>query len=237
MPSSDFQTSTQIQTLFNRIAPAYDQLNQVMSLGLHQIWKGMTVRWARPPKGGQVLDICCGTGDLALQLALQVGSQGRVYGLDFASEMLDIAEARAKSLRPDYQFTWQQGDALQLPFPDQHFDSVTMGYGLRNVTDIPQAFREIWRVLRPGGWAAILDFHRPNNTQAQAFQKFYLSQVVVPMATRLGLENEYAYILPSVETFPNSDEQLRLAANAGFSERYFYPLVFGHMGVLAVQKS
>ena len=65
MPSSDFQTPTQIQTLFNRIAPAYDQLNQVMSLGLHQIWKGMTVRWARPPQGGQVLDICCGTGDLA----------------------------------------------------------------------------------------------------------------------------------------------------------------------------
>ncbi len=236
MPSPNFQTPTQIQTLFNRVAPTYDQLNQVLSLGLHQIWKGMTVRWARPPRGGQVLDICCGTGDLALQLARQVGTQGRVYGLDFASEMLDIAAARATSLRPRHQFTWQQGDALQLPFSDQQFDSVTMGYGLRNVTDIPQAVREIWRVLRPGGWAAILDFHCSDNTQAQEIQRFYLSQVVVPTATLLGLENEYAYILPSVETFPNSDEQLSVAADAGFSERYYYTLVFGYMGVLVIRK-
>lgn len=236
MPTSEIQTSQQIQDLFDRIAPDYDHLNQMLSLGLHQVWKGMAVRWAKPPQGSRVLDLCCGSGDLALHLARRVGRQGHVYGLDFSERLLAVAQQRSHLLLPSYQFTWQLGDALAIPFPDDHFAAVTMGYGLRNVIDIPQALREIYRILQPGSWATILDFHRSELSWARQFQELYLAQVVVPAATKAGLQTEYAYISPSLDRFPTGDQQLQLAKAAGFSRRYFYPLALGLMGVLVVQK-
>ncbi|MEM8641336.1 MAG: bifunctional demethylmenaquinone methyltransferase/2-methoxy-6-polyprenyl-1,4-benzoquinol methylase UbiE [Cyanobacteria bacterium P01_G01_bin.54] len=236
MPTPEYATAAEIQTLFDRIAPSYDQLNQFLSLGLHHIWKGMTVQWAQPPLAGQVLDLCCGSGDLALQLARCVGPQGQVWGLDFAPQMLAQAQERAQRLFPNHHFSWQQGDALDLPFVDGQFASVTMGYGLRNVTDIPLALGEIWRVLQPGGRAAILDFQRSPDPLTQQLQQFYCTQVVVPLANTLGLGSEYAYILPSLAQFPTGEEQLQLAAAAGFAERHFYSLYGGQMGVLVVRK-
>ncbi|MEM8641409.1 MAG: bifunctional demethylmenaquinone methyltransferase/2-methoxy-6-polyprenyl-1,4-benzoquinol methylase UbiE [Cyanobacteria bacterium P01_G01_bin.54] len=236
MPSPEYSTAAQIQTLFDRIAPSYDQLNHVLSLNLHHVWKGMTVQWAQPPLGGQVLDLCCGSGDLALQLARCVGPRGQVWGLDFTPRMLAQAQKRAQQLFPGHQISWQQGDALDLPFADGQFASVTMGYGLRNVMDIPRALGEIWRVLQPGGWAAILDFQRSPDPLTQQLQEFYFNKVVVPLADTLGLGSEYAYILPSLAQFPTGEEQLQLAANTGFREQYFYSLYWKHMGVLVVRK-
>ncbi|MGB0562712.1 MAG: bifunctional demethylmenaquinone methyltransferase/2-methoxy-6-polyprenyl-1,4-benzoquinol methylase UbiE [Spirulinaceae cyanobacterium] len=236
MPTPEYSTAAQIQTLFDRIAPTYDQLNQLLSLNLHHVWKGNTVQWAEPPQGGQVLDLCCGSGDLAIQLARQVGPEGHVWGLDFSAQMLAQAQTRTQRQFPDHQFTWRQGDALNLPFGDAQFASVTMGYGLRNVTDIPRALHEIWRVLQSGGRAAILDFQRSHEPLVQQLQQFYFSQVVVPLASTLGLGSEYAYILPSLAQFPTGAEQLELAAAAGFQEQHFYSLYGGQMGVLVVRK-
>jgi demethylmenaquinone methyltransferase/2-methoxy-6-polyprenyl-1,4-benzoquinol methylase len=236
MPSAEITTPEQIRDLFDRIAPNYDQLNQILSLGLHRIWKGMTVLWARPPRGGRVLDVCCGSGDLALLLARQVGGSGQVYGLDFSAPLLAIAQARSHRLLPHHSIVWKLGDALRLPFPENSFAAVTMGYGLRNVTSIPQALSEIHRVLQPGSWAAILDFHRPEHASVQQLQHLYLTHVVVPTATKLGLYDEYAYISASLEHFPTRSQQLDLAAAAGFGKRQFFELAFGLMGVLVVQK-
>lgn len=121
------------------------QLNERLSLGQHRVWKRMAVRWSGAAPGHTALDVCCGSGDLAFELARAVGASGEVVGLDFAAEMLDDAEARRLGMegqrlasRPMARMRWVQGDALDLPFPDCSFDAATMGYGLRNVADIPR---------------------------------------------------------------------------------------------------
>lgn len=228
--------STDIQAIFDRIAPVYDRLNHTLSLGQHRIWKLMAVKWSNPRPGAMGLDICCGSGDLTQMLARRVGSEGRVIGLDFSNEQLAIARQRA-ARQPHLRVAWQEGDALNLPFAADTFDCGTMGYGLRNVTDIPLCLRELHRVLKPGAKAAILDFHRPSQPWLQGFQSWYLEAIVVPTARNFGLTEEYAYITPSLERFPNGKEQVKLANEAGFSQAVHYPIANGMMGVLVLTKT
>lgn len=225
-----------VQALFNRIAPVYDDLNDSLSLGLHRIWKLMAVKWCQPFEGAIALDVCCGSGDLTQMLAEQVGKTGHVYGLDFAASQLAIAQQRNDQRRHPLPITWQEGDALHLPFADETFDMATMSYGLRNVGDIPRSLQELHRVLKPGAIAAILDFHRPANPLMQQFQTWYLQTIVVPTAQRFGMKDEYAYIGPSIDRFPMGAEQKVLAAQAGFSEVTHYPVMGGLMGVLVAKK-
>ncbi|XGV97467.1 MAG: bifunctional demethylmenaquinone methyltransferase/2-methoxy-6-polyprenyl-1,4-benzoquinol methylase UbiE [Leptolyngbya sp. BL-A-14] len=225
-----------IRTLFNRIAPVYDQLNTWLSLGQHRIWKQMTVKWSGAGSGDTCLDVCCGSGDLALLLAQQVGAKGRVIGIDFAAEQLAIAQQRAQQCYPIPPITWVEGNALNLPFDENAFDAITMGYGLRNVTDIPGSLKELHRVLKPQAKAAILDFHRPLNPQIRTLQQWYLDAIVVPAAKQFGLTEEYAYIAPSLDRFPTGPEQVTLAYQAGFAKVTHYPIAGGTMGVLVVMK-
>jgi len=193
----------------------------------------MTVQWCAAQPGDTCLDVCCGSGDLTLLLAKQVGRTGQVYGLDFAAGQLAIARQRHdRRLGPDWPIYWLQGDALALPFPAQHFDAATMSYGLRNVLDIPRSLQELRRVLKPGAKAAILDFNHPRSPQTQAFQAWYLSTIVVPVAQYWGLREEYAYIAPSLDRFPTGAEQVHLAKAAGFTHAVHYPISGGLMGVL-----
>jgi demethylphylloquinol methyltransferase len=227
--------ASEIRDLFDRIAPVYDQLNNGLSLGQHRVWKRMAVKWSEPDAGDIGLDLCCGSGDLAQLLARQVGASGQVYGVDFSSGLLAIAEQRIKNQYPPLPIRWVEANALDLPFEDNYFDAATMGYGLRNVTDIPQCLSELYRVLKPSAKAAILDFHRPKEPLMRAFQQWYLENAVVPAAERLGLTEEYAYIAPSLERFPTGREQVSLAQKAGFAATH-YPIAGGMMGVLVVTK-
>ena len=181
-------------------------------------------------KGMHCLDLCCGSGDLALLLARRVGSSGRVTGADFAVQQLAIAARRSPHLQP--RLSWVEADALDLPFDDSRFDAATMAYGLRNLTDIPKGLSELWRVLKPGAKVAILDFHTPTNSLIQQFQQWYLDTIVVPTAERWGMSEEYAYIGPSVDRFPPGAEQVLLATAAGFESATHYPIAGGMMGVL-----
>lgn len=228
--------SDQIRTIFDRIAPVYDQLNSWLSLGQHRIWKQMTVKWSGAKPGDTCLDVCCGSGDLAQMLAERVGKSGQVFGVDFSAAQLAIAAERVKSHFPPLDITWIEGDALNLPFPDEQFDAVTMGYGLRNVTDISRSLKELHRVLKPGAKAAILDFNHPTNPAVKAFQQWYLDAIVVPTAQRFGLTEEYAYIAPSLDRFPDRTKQVNLAHEVGFSAVTHYPIAGGTMGVLVVTK-
>ncbi len=230
-------TPTQIRAIFDRIAPVYDQLNDWLSLGQHRIWKQMAVKWSSASYGDTCLDLCCGSGDLALRLARQVGITGSVYGVDFSSQQLAIAQKRSQQQYPHYSINWVEADVLDLPFTDNYFDAATMGYGLRNVIDIPLSLKELHRVLKPGAKAAILDFHRPSNLQLRSFQQWYLAQIVVPVADHLGLTEEYAYISPSLDRFPTGQEQQELARQAGFSTAIHYPIANGMMGVLMITKA
>ncbi|MEC4984270.1 MAG: bifunctional demethylmenaquinone methyltransferase/2-methoxy-6-polyprenyl-1,4-benzoquinol methylase UbiE [Oscillatoria sp. PMC 1068.18] len=227
----------QIKQLFNRIAPEYDRLNHTLSLGLHRVWKQMAVKWTEVKPGDVGLDVCCGSGDLALLLAKQVGTTGKVIGVDFAEDLLEIARQRSLVQSPLLNLNWIAADALNLPFDDNTFDCATMGYGLRNVTDIPRCLSELHRVLKSGAKAAILDFHRPSQPIFQQFQQWYLDQIVVPSAEKLGLKDDYAYIFPSLERFPVGREQVKLAHQAGFTQATHYELAAGMMGILVLKKA
>lgn len=229
-------TSTQIRAIFDRIAPVYDQLNDRLSLGQHRVWKQMTVKWSDAQPGDTCLDLCCGSGDLALRIGRQVGITGHVYGVDFSPAQLAIARERARRRYPAMSISWVEADVLDLPFDDNNFDAATMGYGLRNVTDIPHSLKELHRVLKAGAKASILDFHRPSSSQLRAFQQFYLDSIVVPVAQNMGLTAEYAYISPSLERFPTGREQVKFAYQAGFNVATHYPIAGGMMGVLVVTK-
>jgi demethylphylloquinol methyltransferase len=228
--------SDQIQALFDRIAPVYDELNTVLSFGQHRIWKQMTVKWSGAKLGDTCLDLCCGSGDIAQMLAEKVGKTGQVYGVDFSAAQLEVARDRAdrRCLKPPIH--WVESDVLSLPFENGQFDCATMGYGLRNVLDILQSLKEIHRVLKPRSTAAILDMHRPDNPLVRSFQQWYLDEVVVPAAQRFGFTEEYAYIAPSLDKFPTGVEQVSLARQAGFAIATHYPIAGGTMGVLVIQK-
>ncbi|MBD0388136.1 MAG: bifunctional demethylmenaquinone methyltransferase/2-methoxy-6-polyprenyl-1,4-benzoquinol methylase UbiE [Nostoc sp. C3-bin3] len=235
--------TNEIQSIFNRIAPVYDQLNDWLSLGQHRIWKEMAVKWSAAKSGDTALDLCCGSGDLALRLARRVGATGKVYGVDFSPNLLEIAKERSQRQYPQpalalpaVGIAWIEADVLNLPFEDNQFDAATMGYGLRNVKDIPRSLQELYRVLKPGAKAAILDFHRPSNPQLRAFQQLYLDSFVVPVASYLGLKEEYAYISPSLDRFPIGSKQIELARQVGFAVATHYPIANGMMGVLVLSK-
>jgi demethylmenaquinone methyltransferase/2-methoxy-6-polyprenyl-1,4-benzoquinol methylase len=230
-------SSSEIRAIFDRIAPVYDQLNDWLSLGQHRIWKQMAVKWSNASHGDTCIDLCCGSGDLALRLARQVGATGYVYGVDFSPQQLAIAQERSQHQYPHPPISWVEADVLNLPFDDNKFDAATMGYGLRNVTDIPRSLKELHRVLKPGAKAAILDFHRPSNSHLRGFQQWYLDTLVVPVAQQLGLTEEYAYISPSLDRFPTGPEQVELARQAGFAAPTHYPIAGGMMGVLVVKKT
>jgi demethylmenaquinone methyltransferase/2-methoxy-6-polyprenyl-1,4-benzoquinol methylase len=227
--------SDQVQRLFEQIAPRYDLFNDLLSLGLHRVWKRQAVAWLRPRPGQTLLDLCCGTGDLALILAARVRPAGRVIGIDAATAPLAIAAARS-ARQPWLAVEWRQGDALAPGLGAGSVDGVSMAYGLRNLADPAAALAEVRRLLRPGGRAALLDFNRPApETLSAALQRLCLRRVVVPAAGLAGLREHYAYLEESLKRFPTGAEQVRLAGRAGFRRVRHRPLAAGLMGLLELE--
>jgi demethylmenaquinone methyltransferase/2-methoxy-6-polyprenyl-1,4-benzoquinol methylase len=228
------------QELFDTISPVYDELNDTFSFGLHRIWKRMAVKWSGAKRGAVVLDSCCGSGDLSQILSECVGEKGKVVGLDFSQDMLRDAKMRDEQ-RSGGQFgradiEWVQGDALDLPYPSEYFDAATMGYGLRNVSDIPRALEELNRVLRPGCSVAILDFNNSENMVVDGIQAFFLDSLVVPAAEAKGVGDEYRYLRPSIKKYPQGSQLEYLGYRAGFDKAKYYEIGFGLMGVLVCTK-
>lgn len=193
------QRAAQVNRLFATIAPRYDFINDLQSLGLHRRWKRWLARLAAVRPGDQALDLCCGTGDISFALA-QHGAT--VTGLDFSQEMLAVAEQRnPKSEIRNPKFL--QGDAQKLPFADGMFDIVTVGYGLRNLTSWETGLAEMVRVAKPGARLLVLDFGKPANALWRTLYFSYL-RVCVPVFGLLfaGKASAYAYILESLKHYP-----------------------------------
>lgn len=228
----------QRQALFGRIAPVYDNLNDLLSLGQHRIWKRMAVSWSGAKMGDCVLDLCCGSGDLAFLLSEKVSSNGKVTGLDFSKEQLSMASHR-QNLVPNgcyKNIEWIEGDALDLPFPDGYFDAITMGYGLRNVVDKQRAMKEMFRVLKRGSRVSVLDFNKSTQPFMAAIQEWMLDNVVVPVATGYGFAKEYEYLKSSIREFLTGKELEKLALQVGFSSARHYEIGGGIMGNLVAQR-
>nr|CAD1838369.1 unnamed protein product [Ananas comosus var. bracteatus] len=178
--------------------------------------------------GDRVLDLCCGSGDLTFLLSQKVGTDGEVIALDFSRVPLSIASTRQEQYwKACYKnIKWVEGDALDLPFMDCYFDAITVGYGLRNLVDKPKAMQEIFRVLKPGSRASILDFNK----------KLAIDNAVVPLASRYGLAEEYEYLKGSIAEFLTGKELENLAKHAGFSEAKHYEIAGGLMGNLVATR-
>src|SRR5512133_161269 len=184
-----------VQTMFDRIAPVYDVMNRVMTAGLDQRWRRATVHAVVEP-GDRVLDAACGTGDLAI-VAAKAGAT--VTGLDFSEKMLQ----RARRKKPDLE--WIQGDLLALPFEDDTFDAATVGFGVRNVSDLPGSIAELRRVLRPGGRLGILEITRPRGP-LRFFYSLWFDRIVPLLGKVLPGGEAYTYLPASVRRFPGPDD-------------------------------
>lgn len=196
--------SAKVNDLFGRIARRYDLINDLQSFGLHRNWKRRVVALARATPGARALDLCCGTGDIALALARRGAN---VTGLDFSLQMLEVAKARSQRLKAagkqDAVPEFIQGDAMQLPFEKSSFDIVTVGYGLRNLASWERGLEEMCRVARPGARIIVLDFGKPANRLWRALYFTHL-RISVPLIGLLlcGNAAAYAYILESLKHYP-----------------------------------
>jgi demethylmenaquinone methyltransferase/2-methoxy-6-polyprenyl-1,4-benzoquinol methylase len=193
--------------MFDRIAPVYDAMNRVMTAGLDLRWRRIAAE-AVVRQGDRVLDACCGTGDLAVADAR---SGGTVTGLDFAPRMLERARRKLPSA------TWIEGDLLALPFEDGSFESATVGFGVRNVSDLAKALAELRRVLGPGGRLAILEITQPRGVLAP-FYRVWFDRIVPLIGRGLKGGEAYTYLPASVRRFPGPDELSAMLGTAGFGE-------------------
>ena len=200
-----------VRAMFDRIAPVYDLMNRVMTVGLDGRWRRATAE-AVVRDGDRVLDACCGTGDLAVAAARAGGR--RITGLDFSERMLERARRKAPELK------WVQGDLLALPFDDGTFDAATVGFGVRNVADLALALRELRRVLRPGGRLAILEITRPRGP-LRPFYSLWFDRVVPLLGKALPGGSAYTYLPASVKRFPTAEELAALLGDAGFASVRF----------------
>jgi len=195
-----------VRTMFDRIAPVYDVMNRAMTLGLDRRWRRLAALAVVRP-GDDVLDSCCGTGDLAIADAR---AGGRVTGVDFSEAMLERARRKAPEL------AWVRADALDLPFADGTFDVATVAFGVRNVADLDAGLSELARVLRPGGRLAVLEITRPRGVLRAFFRLWF--DVLVPLAGKvLPGGAAYTYLPASVRRFPGPDDLARAIERAGFT--------------------
>ena len=199
-----------VRAMFDRIAPVYDVMNRVMTVGLDGRWRRACAEEA-VRAGDRVLDACCGTGDLAVAAAR---AGGRVTGLDFSERMLERARRKAPELE------WVQGDLMALPFEDGSFESATVGFGVRNVDDLPGALRELRRVLVPGGRVGVLEITRPHGF-LRHFYGIWFDRVVPLLGRVLPGGAAYTYLPASVRRFPGPEHLARALEEAGFAQVRF----------------
>lgn len=219
-----------VRDMFARIAPRYDAANRVLTAGMDERWRRRAIALLAPPKGGTILDLCCGTGDVVFHL-LRTDPSLRVTGIDFCAPMLDGARARApKEARGDATFV--EGDVMSLPFANDSFDGATMGFSLRNVVDIDQVLSEINRVLKPGARFVNIDVSKaPNAVWKRMFDLYFYR--IVPLVGGIvgGSKQAYTYLPNSLTHHPNADALRDRFARAGFEDAGFVRLMGGSIAI------
>jgi demethylmenaquinone methyltransferase / 2-methoxy-6-polyprenyl-1,4-benzoquinol methylase len=221
------KTPSRIAGMFDAIAPRYDLLNHVLSAGLDTRWRARAVRELQLVAGDRVLDLCTGTGDLAVA-AVAAESNVSVVGVDFAGEMLRLARVKVQARQLTDVIRLVRGDGTRIPLVAKSCSAATIGFGIRNVVDPAAALKEIARVLRPGGRLAILEFGQPRLPGIKTLYAWYF-RYLLPLVGRLVSKHQsaYSYLPASVGNFPPAAEFARMIAATGFSQVRAVPLTFG----------
>jgi demethylmenaquinone methyltransferase/2-methoxy-6-polyprenyl-1,4-benzoquinol methylase len=227
-----------VADVFHSVASRYDLMNDLMSAGIHRIWKRFTIELSGVRKGNAVLDIAGGTGDLAARFADIVGPQGRVVLADINDSMLKVGRDKLLDNGRLGNLEFVQADAQSLPFPDDSFDCVTIAFGLRNVTDKDMALRSMLRVLKPGGRLLVLEFSKPQNELVSKAYDTYSFRVLPLMGRLVANDSDsYQYLAESIRMHPDQETLKEMMEDAGFSRCEFHNMTGGvvalHKGVKA----
>ncbi len=224
-PSTGTLEEPQVRAMFDRIAGVYDRMNSVMTAGMHHRWRTRAADLADVGPGDTVLDVATGTGDLAIELSRRVGPTGVVIGSDFSEQMLELARGKAA------QLTWEWANALELPYEDDRFDAVTVGFGARNFSDLDRGLGEMTRVARPGGRVVVLEITTPTRPPLSTFYGAWFDRVVPLIGRVAGDADAYTYLPNSVKRFPGPHELAQRLSAAGL-EDVRYLLTAG--GIIAI---
>lgn len=237
LPSQD-QKERYVRDMFNGIAGRYDMMNKLMSFGMDQSWRRYAIQRARIRPGMKVFDACCGTAELTMEIAKSVGATGQVTGLDFSEQMLAVGEAKVQGSEFRSRVRLVQGNVMELPFADDTFDAVTVGWGLRNVPDMDRTLQEMLRVLKPGGWAVSIDMAKPT---APFFKQAYWLYFdwLVPLMGKItaGRKSAYQYLHDSSRAFDSQEQLTARFARNGFMQTGFHNLMGGVVAVVEGQKA
>ena len=200
----------QVRAMFDRIAGLYDRMNTVMTAGMHHQWRRRAADLADVPWGGRALDVACGTGDLAFEIAGRIGPEGLVVGSDFSERMLELARAKAEmpahagAGRAEVRF--ELGNAMSLPYDDSSFDAATVGFGARNFADLERGLSEMARVVKPGGRVVVLEITTPTRPPLSWFFELWFDRAVPALGGLAGDSQAYSYLPSSVRRFPGPRE-------------------------------
>jgi demethylmenaquinone methyltransferase/2-methoxy-6-polyprenyl-1,4-benzoquinol methylase len=226
-----------VQETFNSIAKDYDLINKLITFGLDKSWRRLVVKRSELKEGGTGLDVCCGTGMLAMEQARSAGTAGKITGLDFSENMIDVAWQNIRDFEFKDSIQFIQGDAMELPFENNVFDCATVGWGLRNVPDIFKAVQEMARVVKPGGKVVSLDMAHP---MTPVFREIYwlCFNRVIPFMGKLlsGNKKAYDYFYNSAKAFVHQKELAGIFAKAGLVETRYLNLCGGVVAIVEGRK-
>lgn len=206
-----------VHHVFEKIYTNYDSMNSIISFQRHKAWRQDVMKRMQVAKNSKTLDVCCGTGDWALAIAEEIGANGKVYGLDFSHNMLSVAKEKQAKLAAN-QVEFVQGNAMELPFENNMFDYVTIGFGLRNVPDYLTVLKEMYRVVKPGGKVVCLETSQPTIIGFRQLYYLYF-RFIMPLFGSLIAKSykEYAWLHESAKNFPDKKELQTMFFQAGFS--------------------
>ena len=216
-----------VQGVFNSVSSKYDVMNDVMSLGVHRIWKDMMMDWLAPHDDQKLLDVAGGTGDIAFKF-LERSSSGHATVLDLTTSMLTEGRKRAEAQQMTNQINWVVGDAMNLPFEDNLFDAYTVSFGIRNVTRPQEALKEAYRVLKPGGRIMVLEFSQIPVPLGQWLYDRYSFNFIPKMGKVITNDRaSYQYLVESIRKFPDQETFLGMIKSAGFENTKYRNLTLG----------